>query len=129
LLHSLKLRCLAHRWSFSPLETLRCRPSSFQKLTLFSQKNIVLYPPSSNTDSFLKHTQCSFDSLESSYFAQIWCSSHFKTLRDMQYSCYIVTEFSLLYKVLNSLTCNSNGSFTRDKVLLPFTWKGYLAER
>jgi hypothetical protein len=55
LLHSLKLRCLAHRWSFSPLETLRCRPSSFQKLTLFSQKNIVLYPPSSNTDSFFKN--------------------------------------------------------------------------
>jgi hypothetical protein len=105
------------------LENLRCGPSSFQKLTLFSQKNIVLCPPSSNTDSFLKHTQCSFHSLESSYFAQRWCSSHFKTLRDTQYSCYIVTEFLLLYKVLNT-----NGSLTRDKVLLPFTWKGYLAE-
>jgi hypothetical protein len=54
LFHSLELRCLAHRWSFPPLETLRCRPSSFQKLTLFSQKIIVRYPPSSNTDSVLK---------------------------------------------------------------------------
>jgi hypothetical protein len=89
----------------------------------------VLYPPSLTLIVFLKRIQCSFHSLESGYFAQRWCPSHFKTLWDKQYSCYIVTEFSLLNKVLNSPPPNSNGSLTRDKVLLPFTWKSYLTQR
>jgi hypothetical protein len=89
----------------------------------------VLYPPSLTLIVFLKRIQCSFHSLESGYFAQRWCPSHFKTLQDKQYTCYIVTEFSLLCKDLNSLPCNSNSSLTRDKGLLAFTWKEYLAQR
>jgi hypothetical protein len=59
---------------------------SFHMLTQFSQGNNLLEPPASNLDSFLQEIECFFHSLERVNFAQRWYSSHFKTLRDRQYS-------------------------------------------
>jgi hypothetical protein len=73
---------------------------------------------------FFQDIQCLFHSVELSCSAQKWCSSHIKTLRDRQYSCYTLIQFSLLNKVLNSHACNNNDSHTGDTLLLPFTWKG-----
>jgi hypothetical protein len=39
-------------------------------------------------------------------FAQRWQSSYFKTLRDRQYSFWELTQFKLLNKVLDPLSCN-----------------------
>jgi hypothetical protein len=40
-------------WCSSHFKTMEARQYSFHKLTQFSQGNIVLDPPASNTDSFL----------------------------------------------------------------------------
>jgi hypothetical protein len=46
----------------------------------------VLGPPAANLDICLQETECVFHSLEWAYFAQRWYASHYKTLRDRQYS-------------------------------------------
>jgi hypothetical protein len=53
-------------------------------------------------------------------FAQSGCSSHYKTMTEGRYSCYVLPQFSLLKKVLNSHACNIKGSLTGDTLVLPF---------
>jgi hypothetical protein len=74
---------------------------------------------------FLKQIECFFHSLERDYFAQSWCSSSMKTLRGRQCSFNQLTQFIMLYKLLDPFAASVNDFLTRATVLLPFTWKGW----
>jgi hypothetical protein len=116
-------------WIFLHFKTLFVCKHSFHMLTQFSQGDIVLQPPASNLHSFLQEIECFFHSLEKGYFAQRLCSSHFKTLRDRQYSFSKLTHFKLLNKVLDLLSSNICGSPTRHIVFLPFIERGYFTRK
>jgi hypothetical protein len=52
-----------------------------------------------------------------------------KMLRGRPYSFNQLTQFTMLNKVLDLLTCYINGSLTREKVILPSLEKGYFAKK
>jgi hypothetical protein len=77
----------------------------------------------------LQELQCFLNSLVWCSFAQSWCSSHCKMLKDRQYYYYFVTQFSVINKVLNYLACIINSSLTSVTGLIPFTWRGLFTQR
>jgi hypothetical protein len=88
--HSVQLSCLAQRWCYSHLETLRRRHSSYPNNSLLSGKTVV-EPPSSNIDCFHK-TECFFHSHEKGNFPKGNVFT-LKNLKDRQYSFQQVTYF------------------------------------
>jgi hypothetical protein len=98
-------------------------------LTQFSQGNNVLEPPASSLDICLQEIEYFFHSLERVYLAQRWYSSHFKTLRERQYSFKKLTQFKVLNKVLDPLSCNVRGSLTSHTVFLPIIERGNFAPK
>jgi hypothetical protein len=60
-------------------------------------------------------------SVEMGHFGKSWWSRTVITLRDMQKSLKMLTEFTILNKWLDPLASKINGSLIRPRVLLSFT--------
>jgi hypothetical protein len=121
---SLEFGTFTKSWCPTHMKALSAKQYIVQRVTQFSLKNKVLGPPDSTIDNFLPRYTVLLPLSWIELFGTKWCSSHFKALRDRKHSFEILSQFSLLLKVLNSDACNINGSLTGGTLLLPFTWKG-----
>jgi hypothetical protein len=127
--HSLERGDFAQRWYPSPMKTLTGRQYSLKQLTQFKMLNKVLDPIDSNINDFLTRATVFLRLLQRRYFAQSWCSSPMKMLRDSQYSFNQLTQFKMLNKVLDPLDSNINDFLTRATVFLHSLQRGYFAQR
>jgi hypothetical protein len=120
----LPFTCMEQFWTqvmFFSHETLRSRHYSLKQQTQFTILNNVLDPLDSNFKDFLSGATILLHSLERGYFAQSWCSSPTKMLRDRQYSLKQQTHFKMFNNVLDHLISTINDSLTQATLPFPFT--------
>jgi hypothetical protein len=98
-------------------------------LTQLTVINNMPDPLALNLNGFLKRETMLLPFTWMVPFGKVWCSPLYKMLTDRQYSYYILTPFSVITSVLNSLACINHCFLTRETGLLPFTWRGFFAQR
>jgi hypothetical protein len=119
---SLEWSYLTQKRIFSYVKNRKGRQEFLQNITQCSQGNIVLNYSASMIGGFLREKQWFFLSLEWSYLAQRWSSSHVKALRGRHYSCHKLTQFSKGNNMLDSPASKIDHFLTREKVLHRLTW-------
>jgi hypothetical protein len=93
-----------------PFKRISFRSIPFS-LSHFSQGDNGPEPPAANLDISIQDIECVFHSLKWASFAKDGIySSNFKTLTGRQYSFEMLTQFKVLNKVLDPLSCNLSGS-------------------